>query len=177
MLNNGGEQKDPNYLALNAQGLVPTLDENGHILTQSLAIIEYLEEISPSPSLFPPTPLAKAKVRSLALLIACDLHPLNNLRVLNRLREQFDANEEQVLSWYHHWLKEGFNAFEKELAKLPHKADFCYGNQISLADICLIPQVYNAKRFNFPLDNYPLINQVNEHCLKLKPFIDAMPAE
>ena len=177
LLNNGGEQKSPEYLSLNPQGLVPTLDEHGHILSQSLAIIEYLEEISPTPSLFPPTPLAKAKVRSMALLVAADIHPLNNLRVLNRLRHQFDANDEAISSWYHHWLKEGFDALEKELERIPHKADFCYGNQASLADICLIPQVYNAKRFNFSMDNYPLINQINEHCLTLKPFIDAIPNE
>ena len=110
LINNGGEQLHPDYLQLNPQGLVPTLDENGHIISQSLAIIEYLEEINPTPSLLPQTPLGRAQVRSMALSIACDIHPLNNLRVLTRLRNQFQANDQQIMDWYHHWLKLGFDA-------------------------------------------------------------------
>lgn len=175
LINQGGEQHHPDYLKINPQGLVPTLDENGHIINQSLAIIEYLDEICPTPALLPQTPLARAKVRSLALIIACDMHPLNNLRVLNRLRNQFDANEEQVTSWYHLWLQEGFHAFEQQLQSRAHKGHFCYGNEASMADICLIPQVYNAKRFNFSLDPYPLVNEIYEYCNTLPAFQNAAP--
>lgn len=177
LVNNGGEQHLPDYRDINPQELVPTLDENGHIIHQSLAIIEYLDEINPSPPLLPQTPLARAQVRSMALAIACDIHPLNNLRVLNQLRNQFKADEEQIKLWYHHWLALGFDALESKLQALPHKASLCYGNEVSLADICLIPQVYNAHRFNFPLGDYPLINAIYEHCITLAPFKDAAPQE
>ncbi|CEK10164.1 maleylacetoacetate isomerase [Legionella hackeliae] len=175
LVGHDGEQHSPEYLTINPQGLVPTLNENGHILSQSLAIIEYLEEISPTPPLLPTTPLGRAQVRSMALTIACDMHPLNNLRVLTRLRDQFQASEEQVMDWYHHWLKLGFDTLEKKLQDLPHKHQFCYGSEPSMADICLIPQVYNAHRFGFSMDAYPLINEINAHCLTLDPFKDAVP--
>ncbi|KTC68069.1 glutathione S-transferase (maleylacetoacetate isomerase) [Legionella birminghamensis] len=175
LVNNGGEHHHPDYLNLNPQGLVPTLDEHGHIVTQSLAIIEYLDEISPTPPLLPATPFGRAQVRSLALLIACDMHPLNNLRVLNQLRSQFGADEAQIHEWYHRWLKEGFDAFERRLSAIPHKHHYCYGNEVSLADICLIPQVYNAKRFGFPMDEYPLINEIEAYCLGLAAFKNAAP--
>jgi maleylacetoacetate isomerase len=175
LVHNGGEQHQPEYTKLNPQELVPTLDENGHILTQSLAIIEYLEDISPLPALMPANPLARAQVRSLALIIAADVHPLNNLRVLQQLRQQFHADEQQVLDWYHLWLKKGFDAFENILHQLTRKNPVCYGSEVTLADICLIPQVYNAQRFNFPLDNYPLITEINEYCTSLPPFLAAAP--
>lgn len=175
LVNNGGEQHQASYLALNPQGLVPTLDENGHIISQSLAIIEYLEDICPTPALLPTNPFAKAQVRSLALLVACDMHPLNNLRVLNRLREQFDADEDQIMSWYHHWLKEGFDAFEARLQALPHKHPFCYGTEPGMADVCLIPQVYNARRFGFAMSDYPLINEIEAHCMSLAAFKNSAP--
>jgi len=177
LVNNGGEQHLQNYLNLNPQGLVPTIEENGHILSQSLAIIEYLEEINPSPSLLPKTQLGRAEVRSLAMIIACDIHPLNNLRVLEYLKKEFEASISQVNEWYHHWLKAGFDAIELKLKILPREKNFCYGDSISLADICLIPQVYNAKRFDFPMDNYPLINKINDYCLTLDAFIDAEPKQ
>lgn len=176
LLNNGGEQWQPDYLHLNPQALVPTLDENGHLITQSLAIIEYLDEICPNPSLLPQTPFARAQVKSIALMIACDTHPLNNLRVLTYLREQWQASEQQVQDWYHHWLSLSFTALEKRLAAQANKNQLCYGNEVSLADLCLIPQVYNAKRFGFPLDNYPIINSINDYCLSLTAFRDAAPA-
>lgn len=168
-------QHQPEYLAINPQGLVPSIEQNGHFLSQSLAIIEYLEEITPTPALLPHCPLNRAQVRSLAMAICCDIHPLNNLRVLHQLREQFQATEEQINTWYHHWLKVGFDAIEKRLQEVPHKKHTCYGSELSLADICLIPQVYNAKRFNFPLDNYPRINEINDYCMTLTPFIKASP--
>lgn len=176
LIDHDGEHHHTDYLKLNPQGLVPTLDENGHILSQSLAIIEYLDEISPIPALLPSTPLARAQVRSLSLLVACDMHPLNNLRVVNRLRSQFNASESQVMSWYHLWLKEGFDAFEQRLQAMAHKGQVCYGIEAGMADICLIPQVYNAKRFHFCMDAYPLINEIYEYCTRLPAFLQAAPA-
>ncbi|MFA5960599.1 MAG: maleylacetoacetate isomerase [Tatlockia sp.] len=177
LLQNGGEQHHPDYLALNPQGLVPTLNENGHIISQSLAIIEYLDEISPTPPLLPPTPLGRAQVRSLALSIAADLHPLTNLRVLNTLRLLFQGTEPQITQWRHHWFKQGFDALESRLQTMPHKNKVCYGQEVSLADICLIPQVYSAKRFAFPMDNYPLIEEIYQYCSALDAFREAAPAE
>lgn len=177
LINNGGEHHHPDYLKLNPQGLVPTLNENGHIISQSIAIIEYLEEISPNPPLLPPTPLGRAQVRSMALMIACDIHPINNLRVLEQLRNEFNANEQQVTTWYHHWIKQGFDALESRLQAMPHKNKVCYGSEVSLADICLIPQVYNAHRFRFPMENYPLINEIYDYCCALEPFKDAAPEQ
>ncbi len=175
LTNDYDEQNAPDYLNVNPQGLVPTLDENGHILSQSLAIIEYLDEINPTPHLLPQYPLGRAQVRSLAQLIACDVHPLNNLRVLQQLRKQFQATESQELEWYHHWLKKGFDAFEVRLRSLPRKNHVCYGNEITMADICLIPQVYNANRFNFDMSAYPLINEINEYCQTIPDFLEASP--
>jgi maleylacetoacetate isomerase len=177
LINHGGEHHHPDYLKLNPQGLVPTLSENGHIISQSLAIIEYLDEINPTPRLLPQTPLSRAHVRSLALMIACEIHPLNNLRVLNQLRHQFNATDTQIKSWYHLWLKEGFDAFERRLQNMPHKGQVCYGSDITMADICLVPQVFNAKRFGFPLTEYPLINEINSYCLTLLAFKNAAPTE
>jgi len=175
LLKEGGAQHHADYLVLNPQGLVPTLDENGHILSQSLAIIEYLEEINPTPSLFPQNPLGRAQVRSLALLIACDIHPLNNLRVLQQLHQQFDASDSQVQTWYHTWLEKGFDALETRLQNLPRKNHVCYGHDVTLADICLIPQVYNAKRYHFSMNAYPIINEINDYCQTLPAFMNASP--
>ena len=175
LVNNGGEQRGAGYLKINPQGLVPTLIENGHPFTQSLAIIEYLDELNPMPPLLPTNPVARASVRSLALIIACDMHPFNTLRVLQQLRQQFKATEAQVNAWYHHWLKEGFDAIEQQLTHLPREQPVCYGHDITLADICLIPQVYNAQRFNFSMNEYPLINQINQYCNHQAAFIDAAP--
>ncbi len=175
LINHGGEQHQANYLALNPQGLVPALDDNDHILTQSLAIIEYLNDIHPYPALLPEDPYARARTRSIAMTIACDMHPLNNLRVLQQLKTQFQATEDQVREWYHHWLKKGFDALENLLIKLPRENHVCYGQDITIADVCLIPQVYNARRFNFPMESYPLICEINNYCLTLPAFIQAAP--
>lgn len=175
LVNNGGEQHSPQYHQVNPQELVPSLDINGHILNQSLAIIDYLEETYPEIPLFPKDPLIKATLKSMAFIVACDMHPLNNLRVLNRLKEQFKANEEQVLDWYHHWLKAGFDAFEEQLTRLERNKPICFGSEITLADVCLIPQVYNAKRFHFDMANYPIINEINEYCSTIPAFHKAAP--
>lgn len=175
LTNHGGEHHQAEYLAINPQGLVPTLDDSGHLLSQSIAIIEYLDEINPTPPLLPATPLERAEVRSLALTIACDMHPLNNLRVLERLRQEMKATGEQVKDWYHHWLKQGFDSLENRLQSILKSGKFCYGSEVSLADICLIPQVYNALRFDFSMANYPVINEINAYCLGLKAFKEASP--
>lgn len=175
LINNGGEQHLPQYRQINPQGLVPCLDVNGYTINQSLAIIEYLDETVPSPPLLPKEPLARATARSLALLIACDIHPLNNLRVLNHLKTEFNASESQVITWYHTWLKSGFDAFEAKLQTLERAQPFCIGNSVSLADLCLIPQVFNARRFHFTMDNYPLIREIEAHCQTIKAFQDAAP--
>lgn len=175
LINNGGEQNSPQYLLKNPQGLVPCIETDEHILCQSLAIIEYLDEIYPEIPLLPKDPFSRATVRSMALMIACDIHPLNNLRVLNRLKEQFNADELQIESWYHHWLKRGFDALEKKLTVLERTGAFCFGKQITMADICLIPQVYNAKRYQFSLENYPIINEINHSCLQLESFKSVSP--
>ncbi len=175
LVNNGGEQNSPEYHQINPQGLVPCLEIKGQIISQSLAIIDYLEDIVPKPALLPQSPFDKATIRSLSLIIACDMHPLNNLRVLNRLKEQFHANEAQVQEWYYHWLKTEFDAFEARLETIKRSEPFCFGHSVTLADICLIPQVFNATRFNFPMDDYPLINEINAHCLNLDEFQQAAP--
>lgn len=177
LVNHGGEQHHPDYLALNPQGLVPALDVNGTILTQSLAIIEYLDEVYPENALLPKDLLARAQIKSLALIIAADIHPLNNLRVLQQLKQDFQASEEQTTHWYHHWLKVGFDAFEARLQTLPRSIAVCYGDLITLADLCLIPQVYNANRFHFPLDDYPLIQGIHDHCLQMSAFQKACPID
>lgn len=175
LVNHGGEQHNPEYREVNPQELVPSLEVNGQVMSQSLAIIDYLDETYPTPALLPQNPLDKATVRSLALIVACDMHPLNNLRVLNRLKEQFQAGETQVTEWYHHWLKAGFDAFEAKLRQIERSQPFCFGHGVTVADLCLIPQVYNAHRFHFSMDNYPLINEINDHCLTLEPFQKASP--
>ncbi|MDP3705533.1 MAG: maleylacetoacetate isomerase [Legionellaceae bacterium] len=175
LVNNHGEQHTSEYHDVNPQELVPALETNGHILSQSLAIIEYLDELNPLPALLPAHPLGRAQVRALAMIIACDTHPLNNLRVLQTLREEFQASDDQVTMWYHRWLTAGFNAFETKLTELHRKVPFCYEHDVSLADICLIPQIYNAKRFDFSLEAYPLIRDINDYCLTLPAFMNAAP--
>lgn len=175
LIANGGEQHSPEYRALNPQELVPTLDENGHILTQSLAIIEYIDELNPLPPLLPHSFLGKAHVRSLALMIACEIHPLNNLRTLNYLKHEFHVDEPEVIKWYHHWLQLGFGAIEERLQQYPRKNSVCYGNDVTLADICLVPQVYNAHRYHFSMEKFPLISEINNYCLTLQAFKDAAP--
>jgi maleylacetoacetate isomerase len=175
LINKAGDHHTDEYHQVNPQELVPSLDIQGKILHQSLAIIEYLNELHPNPPLLPQNPLDKAKVRALALMVACDMHPLNNLRVLKRLESQFGATKDETMRWYHHWLKQGFDAIEEHLSQQPRNQSVCLGNHVSMADVCLIPQVYNAKRFNFDLTQYPLINQINEYCLQLEPFKGTAP--
>lgn len=175
LVNNGGEQKSPDYTAINPQQLLPSFEtDNGDILTQSLAILEFLEEGYPENPLLPTEPQARAKVRALCQLIACDIHPLNNLRVLKYLKTALNVSDEQKTAWYQHWVMEGFTALEK---LLPENADFCYGNSPTLADCCLIPQVYNAIRFDCDMSQFPKIWRIYQHCMSLPAFITASPEQ
>jgi maleylacetoacetate isomerase len=177
LLNNGGEQNSLEYQAINPQGLVPTLQDDDKIISQSLAIIEYLEDIYPEKPLLPADAYQKAWVRSFALSIAADMHPLNNLRVLQYLIKEFRLSEEQKSSWYKHWIEKGFGALEKSLVTLKDSGDFCFGNTPTLADVCLIPQVYNARRYAFDLSAYPTISRIDAHCQTLPAFLNAWPQE
>ena len=171
-----GEQRDPAYLALNAQGLVPLLVAGDVRLAQSLAIIEYLEEIHPIPPLLPAAPEQRAWVRSVALAIACDIHPLDNTRVLQYLEREWRADEATRDAWYRHWIDTGFASLEVQLAARD-TGPYCLGNTPTLADVCLVPQVANALRARIPLDAYPRIREINQACLKLPAFDLAQPSK
>lgn len=177
LVKDGGQQNKAEYRALNPQGLVPTLcdSETNALLTQSYAIIEYLDERFPEPPLLPLEYEQRAKARSIALSIACEIHPLNNLRVLKYLTGPLGLSDKDKMTWYHHWLMEGFTAIEKILSLENQEGPYCLGNLITLADVFLIPQVYNANRFEFSLGNFPLIQRVNEHCLAHPAFEKAHP--
>jgi maleylacetoacetate isomerase len=169
-----GEDQSGHYREINPQGLVPVLEVEGHRLSQSMAILEYLEESHPEPPLLPRDPLQRAAARSLANVIACDIHPLNNLRVLKYLQQELEVNDDARNQWYRHWIEEGFTAFEQRLEAYG-SSDFCLGQQPGLADVLLIPQVYNARRFKVDMRRFPRIEQIEQHCLQLDPFIRAIP--
>jgi maleylacetoacetate isomerase len=169
------EQHSAEYRAVNPQALVPALEVGGTNLGQSLAIIEYIEECYPDPPLLPVTALDRARVRAMALAIACDLHPLNNLRVLTFLRSFLGRNEEEVGSWYQHWVSETFNALELEARRTSSNGLYMFGDGITLADVCLVPQMHNACRFNCNLEPYPTLRSVCAHLQSLPPFIEAAP--
>jgi maleylacetoacetate isomerase len=170
-----GEQRSECYRALNPQGLVPSLQVDGQILTQSLAIIEYLDEVYPRPPLLPADPIARAKVRAIAQLIACDIHPINNLRVLEYLRVEHSESEATVRRWYAHWVEEGFAALESQLEADPTAAAFCHGDSPGLADICLVPQVVNARNLAIDLTAYPNLVRIADGALALPAFASAHP--
>ena len=170
----GGQQYQPEYLKLNPQGLVPALQINDQIISQSSAIIEYLEETHPSPTLLPESAVDRAHVRSLAQMIACDIHPLNNLRVLEYLQKKLDVNDPKQ-TWYHHWIQKGFTAFEQRLREKDNKGLFCFGYTPGIADVFLIPQVYNALRFNCDIKPFPLIKGIYDNCMQQTAFANAAP--
>lgn len=175
LLRDGGEQHAPNYRALNPQELVPALLDGERVFTQSLAIVEYLDEVCPEPPLLPVEPRARARVRALALTIVCDVHPLGNLRVLQQLEKQFGADEAQRAEWSRHWMALGFAALEALLAENVATGTFCHGDSPGLADICLVPQVYNALRWKLPLNAYPTVQRIHAACLGLDAFSMAAP--
>ena len=171
-----GEQRAPDYLKLNPQGLVPTLEIDGQTLTQSLAIIEYLEETRPTPALLPKDAAGRARVRSLAYAVALEIHPINNLRVLEDLKTRFGADDAAAAGWFRNWVAETFGALETRLANEPQTGKFCHGDTPGLADICLVPQVINNTRFNVDMTPYPTISRINAACLELEAFKAALPA-
>jgi len=171
-----GEHKQPAFQAIAPTGLVPTLvlDEQQR-LSQSMAIIEYLDEVHPQPALLPPDALGRARVRALAQLIACEIHPLNNLRVLKYLVKDLQVSEEAKNTWYRHWVRVGLEAFERELAQLP-AATYCYGHTPTLADCCLVPQIFNGQRFNADFSGLPRTMAAFEACMALAAFQQAQPS-
>jgi len=168
-----GAQKDPAYVALNPQGMVPALEVDGAVLTQSPAILEWLEETHPTPALLPPDAIGRAHVRAMAALIGCDIHPLNNLRVGKALRESFGADQAAVDAWAARWIVPGFEALEALVAR--HGQGWCFGDAPTLADCYLIPQIYSAGRFNVPLDAFPRLLAIDEAAKAHPAFIAAHP--
>jgi maleylpyruvate isomerase len=168
----GGQQRAPEFRAVNPQMRVPALVlSSGEVLTQSLAIVEYLDEIQPDPPLLPADAIARAKVRALAQIVACDIHPINNLVVLQYLKRTLHHEQPDIDTWYRHWVTEGFNAIEAMIEPAPY---LC-GAHVTLADICLVPQMFNARRLKVPLDRFPKIVAADAACLKLAAFDKARP--
>ena len=170
-------QRSNVYLELNPQGLVPAMaTDGGDVLTQSLAIIEYIDEICPVPPLLPGTPGERARIRGIALEIACDIHPLNNLRVLQYLKNTLGTSEQQKDGWYKYWIDVGLEALETRLARDPATGRFCHGEAPTLADICLVPQLANARRMNLDVSPFPTLVRIEAACLALPAFLAAAPA-
>ena len=168
----GGQQRKPEFVALNPQMRVPALVlDTGDVLTQSIAIIEYLDDVQPEPPLLPADALARAKVRAIAQIVACDIHPLNNLIALQYLKRTLKHEQPEIDAWYHHWVIEGFKAIEAMIAPAPYAC----GAHVTLADLCLVPQVFNARRLKVPLDAFPKIVAADAACLKLAAFDKARP--
>ncbi|MGZ9712436.1 maleylacetoacetate isomerase [Glaciimonas sp. GNP009] len=180
LVKHGGEQLSPMYRQLNPSGQVPTMvdedaSEGRAVLTQSLAIIEYLDEMYPHVALLPPTPLDRAFVRSIALMIACDIHPVNNLRVLRYLVRDLKVEEEAKNTWYRHWCELGLTALETTLAADARVGKFCFGDTPTLADCCLVPQLFNAQRQKCDLSAFPTLLRINDNCRQLDAFVMAAP--
>jgi maleylacetoacetate isomerase len=168
----GGQNRKPEYRAINPQMRVPALKlDSGEVLTQSLAIIEYLDEVDPQPPLLPRDPVARAKVRALALANACDIHPLNNTSPLRYLKNVLGQEQSKIDAWYHHWVLEGFEALETMVRPGP----YAFGGEVTLADVCLVPQIYNARRLKVPLDRFPKLVAIDAACAKLPAFEQARP--
>ena len=171
-----GEHRKAEYAKLNPQALVPTLLlDDGTRLAQSLAIIEFLDDKHPRPPLVPQDPLARARVRSLSYLVACEIHPLNNLRVLQHLKRALGQNDDQINSWYRHWVADGLARFEAEVASAAGK--FCHGDAPTMADCCLVPQIFNAKRYQCELAPYPVTMRIFDACMTLEAFDRAQPSK
>lgn len=177
LVRDGGEQHAPEYRALNPQEAVPCLRDGDRVITQSLAIIEYLDEMHPEleTALLPADARGRAQVRAMAMAVCCDIHPLGNLRVLQQLEAQFGAGDEQRAEWSRHWMRAGFQAIEAMLVESAATGRYCHGEAPSMADACLIPQVYNAVRWKLPLDEFPNITRINAACNALEAFQRAAP--
>ena len=172
-----GEQRRPEFLAVQPQGLVPALEDDEQIFIQSLAIIEYLDETHPEPPLLPGHPADRARVRAIANIVACDIHPLNNLRILRYLKHEFRQDDAGLSAWYNRWIVEGFDALERIMADDGQTGEFCHGDEPGLADICLVPQVFNAQRYKLDMTPYPTIRRVFENCMKIDAFDRAQPSK
>jgi maleylacetoacetate isomerase/maleylpyruvate isomerase len=171
-----GEHKQEKYAAVSASGLVPTLEtDDGQLLSQSMAIIEYLDETHPQPPLLPADTLGRARVRALAQLVACEIHPLNNLRVLKYLTRELKLDEQAKNTWYRHWVRDGLEKFEQELARLP-ASTYCYGETPTLADCCLVPQIFNGKRFDVDFGGLTRTMAAYEACMRHPAFQKAQPS-
>ena len=177
LLRSGGEHLEDSYRAINPGALVPSLQDGAATLTQSLAILEYLEEVYPDIALLPNDVLGRARVRALALIVACDIHPLNNLRVLKYLKGSLQLSEEVRTQWYLHWVQEGLGTIEAHLARDSQTGTFCHGDTPTLADCCLIPQIYNAQRYQVDLSPYPTIAGIHARCAELPAFVNAHPEQ
>lgn len=175
LVRDGGEQHQPDYVAVNPQQLVPTLMHGVRVVRQSLAILEYLDEAWPSPRLLPMTARDRARVRGLAQLVACDIHPLNNLRVLRYFEQSWGVPQSERDEWTRHWIREGFEAMEALLGGDPATGTFCHGQVPGLADCCLVPQVFNARRFEVDMTAFPTISRIEAACLELPAFMEARP--
>ena len=175
LLKDGGEQHKPEFKAVNPQCFIPAMVEAGHTLTQSLAIVEYVDETHPEPPLLPKDALGRARVRMLALVIACDIHPLNNQRVMQYLEKEFGADMAVKKRWIQRWVTEGFAALERLLTDSKDTGKFCHGDTPTIADAFLVPQMFNARRFDTDLAPFPTLRRIDEHCRTLKSFIDAAP--
>ena len=171
----GGEQFTAAYKAVNPQALVPALEDGGRVLTQSLAIVEYLDEKYPQPPLLPSDPADRALVRSMALVIACEVHPIQNLRVLNHVKKEYNQTDDQVNRWAQHWIDLGLSALEQLIVAQPKRGKFCFGDTPTLADICLVPQLGNARRYGCDLSWYPTLQQIEKTCMALPAFSNAAP--
>lgn len=173
-----GEQGTPEYAALNPQKLVPTMVlDDGDVLTQSLAIIEYLEETFPEPALLPKGPVDRARARALALIVSADIHPIQNLRVMGYLRTKFGQTEESAFAWSRHWIETGFGAYEASVANNSRTGAFSQGDTPTIADLCLVPQVFNASRFKVDMKQFPTVQRIFENCMKQPAFDAAQPAK
>ncbi|MBA5639451.1 maleylacetoacetate isomerase [Duganella sp. LX20W] len=177
LLRDGGQQLAPAYRAVNPSALIPALEDDGAIVHQSLAIMEYLDELHPAVPLLPVGALARARVRALALTVACDTHPITNLRVLKYLKGPMGLSEEVKAQWYKHWLGEGMAMLEAHLANEPQTGRFCHGDAPTMADCCLAPQVFNAQRFELDLAPYPTIMRIHANCMALPAFAAAHPSQ
>ena len=172
-----GDQRSADYLKLNPQALVPTLQDGRQALTQSFAIIEYLDETNATPPLLPRTPHERARVRALAQIVACDIHPIDNLRVLQYLQAEMKADEAAVGRWFNHWIALGFAGLEAMLARDPATGRFCHGDAPGLADICLVPQVFNSRRYSLDLGPYPTVKRIYDACMTVPAFDAAQPSK
>lgn len=171
----GGEQRSADYLKINPVGGVPALQDGDHVVSQSLAIINYIDNLVPEPSLAPGDIKDQAFVRQIALTIAEDIHPLINLKTQKYLAEHFGADDAAKKEWYRHWTMTGMQAVEDMIARYGKAGDFVLGDQVSVADLCLIPNMYSMRRFNVPLDDYPLCRAIEAHCVQQRAFIEAAP--